>query len=386
MTGLYVHVPFCARACPYCDFDFVVGRSPDVAGYLAGLQREWDLRQLPTGYRTAYVGGGTPSSLGLGGLEQLLAWMRPRLGDDPPDEWTVELNPEHASADLFAMLRRGGVDRVSLGVQSFEHTGLQILGRVHSAAAARAAVLEAQRCRLRVSVDLMLGWPGQSMAVLERDLDHIADAGIEHVSVYALTIEPSTPWASLVRRGRRSEPDPDLQADLLERVASRLGALGFDHYEISSYARPGATARHNLGYWQWHDYVGVGPSAASAWFRPGSVRRRTNRRGLNAWIDDPTPHDEETLEGAHAAAEGLWTGLRQLSGVECGPRSRFAERFPEVDSAWVAARAASEVARGNLEWLPGGKLRLRPDRWLWHDAVGVALLDGGPATPDEIPC
>lgn len=382
--GLYVHVPFCARACPYCDFDFVVGRHPDVEVYLSGLEREWSARALVPGFTTVYLGGGTPSSLGPTGLARLLAWIEPRLGGAPA-EWTVELNPEHATESLFDVLTAGGVDRVSLGVQTFERPGLHVLGRKHSAAAARRAIEGALARDLRVSVDLIVGWPGQSEDALIRDLDALEALGVRHVSVYALTIEPATPWEALVRRGVRSLPDPDVQADALATVAQRLAA--WDHYEVASYARDGQRARHNLGYWRWADYVGLGPSAASARFEAGRVHRRTAVRGLGPWLADPLAAEAEVLTGSQAAAEGLWTGLRCLDGVDLGPGSDFLATFPGVQRDWIAARSAEHVARGNLEWLEDGRvLRVRPDRWMWHDEVAAALLDDPTTTICENPC
>jgi len=382
--GLYVHVPFCARACPYCDFDFVVARRPDVEGYLAGLEREWMARGLAPGFSTVYVGGGTPSSLGPAGLARLLAWIAPRIGGTP-SEWTVELNPEHVDDASLDALTGAGVDRISLGVQTFEHTGLHVLGRKHTAVAAQRAVERARARGLAVSIDLIVGWPGQSRAALERDLAWLDALGVRHVSVYALTIEPGTPWEALVRRGRRSVPDPDAQADALELVAERLAA--WEHYEVASYARDGQRARHNLGYWRWADYVGLGPSAASARFEGGRVHRRTAIRGLADWLADPLAGEEEVLTGTRAAAEGLWTGLRCLEGVDLGPGSAFWTTFPAVDRAWVVARTADHVARGNLEWVADGAvLRVRPERWMWHDEVAAALLDDPATTTAENPC
>lgn len=371
-AGLYIHVPFCARACPYCDFDFQVGRSPATERFVAGLEREVATRLAeetwPEAWSTVYLGGGTPSLLGADGLRALGGWISGRFPGAGADEYTVEVNPEHATSELAAAIRDIGGARVSLGVQTLDPAGLAALGRVHSAEAARAAISTMRDAGLAVSADLIVGWPGQTLEGLAIDVAGLVDAGAMHVSVYALTIESGTPWETLVRRGRRRLPDPDVQADLLVAAEAALTAAGLPHYEVASY---GPVARHNLGYWTWRDYVGLGPSAHSAMFGgDGSVRRRGNRRGLDAWSADPSAGEVEQL-GAHAAAvEGLWTGLRYLPGVDV---AAYLQRFPAVDRGWIEARTRKQRERGNLE-LSDAVLRVAPGRWLWHDAIAADLL------------
>lgn len=375
MTGLYVHVPFCARACPYCDFDFVVGRNPDVATYFEGLEAEAE-RRAPTwgecAFQTVYLGGGTPSMLGPEGLAKLLTWLNGRFDLSGCLESTVELNPEHVDDALLEALVGGGVGRVSLGVQSFEPRGLKVLGRVHQADAARRALVRSRALGLSRSVDLIVGWPGQTPEDLRRDLAVLLDEEVEHVSIYALTIEPDTPWMSLVAQGTRTMPEDDLQADLLELTAQTLESVGYRHYEVASYARPGASvAQHNVGYWTWEDYMGLGPSAASARFGPeGGVERVTNPKGLRAW-ESAEPSRVEVLDPEQAAIEGLWTGLRLLEGMDV---ERFSTRFPGADRAWLEARIRDLLARGDLLWAEDGRLRVSRSRWLFHDEICAALF------------
>lgn len=371
-AGLYIHVPFCARACPYCDFDFQVGRTPASQQFLAGLEREVESRLTeetwPGEWPTVYLGGGTPSLLGADGLMALGGWIRRRFGAAGGEEYTVEVNPEHATRELAAAIRGIGGTRVSLGVQTFDAAGLATLGRVHSAEAARAAIATMRAAGLTVSADLIVGWPGQTQAGLAEDVAAIVGAGAQHVSVYALTVEAGTPWETLVRRGRRRLPDPDVQADLLVAAESALVAAGLAHYEVASY---GPAARHNLGYWTWRDYVGLGPSAHSARFAAdGAVERRGNRRGLAAWLADPSAAEVERLDAHAAAVEGLWTGLRYLPGIALAD---YLVRFPAVDRGWIEARTRRQRDRGNLELGPD-VLRVAPGRWLWHDAIAADLL------------
>lgn len=382
MAGLYVHVPFCARACPYCDFDFQVGRHPDAAGFIAGLARELAARKdmspetgvIPPGaaWPTVYLGGGTPSLLGPAGLRELAAWIDRHFPGAGHDEYTVEVNPEHASPELFAAIAGFGATRVSLGVQTLDPAGLAALGRAHDRAAALAALTGARAAGLEISADLIVGWPGQTAASLRADVAAIVAAGARHVSVYALTIESGTPWETLVRRGKRRLPDPEHQTDLLILAADTLVAAGLEHYEVASYAAPGQHARHNLGYWTWRDYLGLGPSAHSAVYsRDGSLIRRGNRRGLGPWLAGPGAAGElDPQAPLAAAAEGLWTGLRHLPGLDL---AAFLARFPAVDRAWIAARTDKQRARGNLE-LGEQVLRVAPGRWLWHDSIAADLL------------
>ena len=227
---------------------------------------------------------------------------------------------------------------------------------------------------LRVSADLIVGWPGQTAKQVELDVRGLVEAGAGHVSVYALTIEEGTPWLKLVRRGKRALPDADHQADMLAAAESALTGAGLAHYEVASYARPGEESQHNLLYWTWHDYVGLGPSAHSACYsESGAVIRHGNRRGLEAWLAAAGAAGErEELAAEAAAAEGLWTGLRYLPGVDL---ETFLKRFPAVSREWVEARVRRQVSLGNLCFSEDGTvLQIAPGRWFWHDTVAADLL------------
>ena len=373
--GLYVHVPFCARACPYCDFDFQVGRAPDVPAYLAALQREADARaDAREGQRfgTIYVGGGTPSLLGPAGVVALLGWIARRFPGSGALEVTVEVNPEHASEALLDALVAAGATRISVGLQTFDPAGLRELGRVHRPEDAEAAIAGARARGLEVSADLIVGWRGQGEGSLRADIARLLSAGARHASIYALTIEERSSWPRLVRRGLRVLPDVGHQADMLAIAEAALTEGGLAHYEVASYAAAGAEARHNMLYWTWRDYVGLGPSAHSATFAAdGSVARRGNPRGLGRWSAGDAP-EVESLDPREAAVEGLWVGLRRLTGVRVAD---YLSRFPAVDRAFLERRCARQLARGNLEWADQGHvLQVAPGRWLWHDEIGVDLL------------
>jgi oxygen-independent coproporphyrinogen-3 oxidase len=376
-----VHVPFCARACPYCDFDFEVGRDPArVQAWLLGLERERVSRMAElehAAFDTVYLGGGTPSVLTAPQLRELSAWLRDAMRIEPTKlrEFTVELNPEHGSPEWLDAIVELGADRVSLGVQSLVPEGLRALGRVHDAAQARACVQACVARGLRTSADLIVGWPGHTEAALLAELDELLDAGVEHLSIYALTIEPDTPWPKLVRRGLRVLPDEDEQAERLIAAERHLCSRGLVHYEVASYARPGAEALHNGKYWQFLDVIGFGPSAASVRHGQGVVERRVNVRGLSGWLAAAARPETERLEGERAAAEGLWLGLRRLGGLHV---ESYLERFA-VDRPWLEARVARQIELGNLQFHAGGDeggavLAVAPGRWLWHDGIAVDLL------------
>ncbi|MBV1858344.1 MAG: radical SAM family heme chaperone HemW [Nannocystaceae bacterium] len=368
--GLYVHVPYCARACPYCDFDFRVDPRPDGGALVDALQHEVlrrDDARVGQAPHTIYVGGGTPSVLSADDLGALLGWIAKTWSTQACVEWTVECNPEHIDAARLESLQRAGVHRISLGVQSFDPVGLRQLGRAHNPDQACEAVDAAQRLGLAVSVDLIVGWPGQSTDGLRAELRRVLSLGASHVSVYALTIEPGTPWERLAERGVRRLPQVDDAADALECCSSVLGDAGFVHYEVASYAQGSAFAIHNTGYWLGRDYVGVGPSAASAEHRADGVARRSNPRGADWWAGEAATL--EVLESESAAREALWLSLRLLDGLEIDPFLLRVQR----DRAWLDLRTARARARGNVS-LEGGRMRVLAGRWMHHDDIAADVL------------
>ena len=381
VVGVYVHVPFCARACPYCDFDFVVGRNPETRTYLDGLAREFTLRRdalASAEIATLYVGGGTPSLLPVNALEEILRTVGGSAGGPfVPEEVTVEANPEHVTVAWARAMKSLGVHRISLGTQSFVGEGLVTLGRAHGAVQGRRALERLVAEGLSVSADLIVGWPGQGVARLDRELSVLLETGVGHISVYALTIEEDTPWTGLVARGMRSMPEPDLQAALLETCEARLCAAGFEHYEIASYARPGQRARHNQRYWRWEDFIGVGPSAASAMRQPdGGLLRTVNPRGLGPWLEavasaaDVAPGTQERLSPEAAACEGLWLGLRMLEPLDVRRLEQAFARGP----GWAHAKLAPLVERGIVRTHGPHHVAVGSGQWLLHDTIAETLL------------
>jgi oxygen-independent coproporphyrinogen-3 oxidase len=271
--GVYVHVPFCAARCGYCDFNTytpaeLAGSGASPAGWLAAVRAELALAGAVVGERpvdTVFVGGGTPSLLGAAGLGSVLAAVRAHFPLAEGAEVTTEANPESTSPEFFAGIAEAGYTRVSLGMQSAAPGVLEVLDRRHSPGRPVGAAREARSAGLaHVSLDLIYGTPGERDDDLRGSLEAVLTAGVDHVSAYALIVEEGTALARRIRRGELEAPDDDVAADRYELVDDVLGAAGFDWYEVSNWARsPADRCRHNLGYWCDGDWWGVGPGAHS---------------------------------------------------------------------------------------------------------------------------
>ncbi len=267
--GIYIHVPFCATRCGYCDFNTYTpaelgGANPD--GWLVAVRTELgravDLLGSPPEVQTVFVGGGTPSLLGGKGLAGVLDAVREHFVLAPGAEVTTEANPESTSPELFAQLRAAGYTRVSLGMQSAAPHVLATLDRVHSPGRAPAAAREALTAGFEhVNIDLIYGTPGESDDDLRGSVDAAVEGGVDHISAYALTVEEGTALARRVRRGEISPTDDDVLAHRYELADERLRAAGFDWYEVSNWSRPSGECRHNIGYWNGGEWWGAGPGA-----------------------------------------------------------------------------------------------------------------------------
>ncbi len=356
IRGLYVHVPFCTEKCAYCSFySRAVGSGPPPFGpVLEALRGEARFLQDRLDPRTLYIGGGTPTCLSPGDLHRLLSWMR-SLCPEPPEEWTVEANPETTDPARARILARAGVTRVSIGAQSFDPAVLRFLGRRHDARDIVQAV-ETLRAEgdFSISLDLIAAVPAGNRRGWERTLQRALDLNPDHLSVYCLSWEPGTPLTDLLRRGRIERPTEDLERALFDAACRRLERAGYRRYEISNFARPGRACRHNLDCWRLEPYLGLGPSASS--FVDG--RRWTNvadvdayvagvRRGtgVRAVVEAPSAR-RLALE---AAAFGLrtargWTrrGFREKTGADWD--SLWGERVRELREAGYLRRDPDRLA------------------------------------------
>lgn len=313
----YVHVPFCRHRCGYCDFTLVAGRDDLIDRYQTALERELERLEAPLELDTLYLGGGTPSHLGADGLRRLFARLFARLHPASGAELTIEANPLDVTADLVAALHAHGVSRVSLGGQSLDADTLASLDRDHAADDVRRATDLLLAAGFSVSVDLMTAVPGQTLAAVERDLDAIVTLGCQHVSVYCLTWEPGTAFASQRRRGLLQAVPEEIERAMFERAIDRLQAEGYEHYEVSNFAWPGFRCRHNEAYWDCRPWEAFGPGAA----RFDGRTRITNHRSTTTWIrkvlaGEDASGETDAMTSEAAARERLVLGLRRRDGID----------------------------------------------------------------------
>ena len=294
--SLYVHLPWCLKKCPYCDFNSheQSGGVPE-ARYLDALRCDLEAA-LPFVWgrriHSIFIGGGTPSLFSPQSIDRLLTDIRARLPLEPACEITLEANPGTFERDRFRGYRAAGVTRLSVGVQSFNDAKLRAIGRVHDAAQARAALAEARAAFDTFNLDLMYALPGQTLAELDTDLQEALSFAPPHLSIYHLTIEPNTFFA----KHPPAVPDDDTASDMLDLIAERTSAAGLERYEVSAFARPGHRCVHNLNYWQFGDYLGIGAGAHSKLSFPHRVVRQIRYR-------DPTTYMAQALAGAAIAQD-----------------------------------------------------------------------------------
>jgi len=379
-TSVYVHFPWCLKKCPYCDFATERIDRDDLphAAYADAVLRELDgQRGRLDGRRlvSVFFGGGTPSLWAPREVGRVLTGIRRAFSEEEPDlEVTAECNPTSLDAAQAEGLVAAGIGRVSIGVQSLEDGRLRTLGRLHDARGAIEAVATAVGRVPRVSADLMFGVPGQTPDDLAAEVRRLVDLGVGHVSAYALTIEPGTRFGELHRKGRLTVATDDTYADLYERAEATFEALGFAHYEVSNYARPGQEARHNQHYWRGGDYLGLGAAAVGCLTRsPGVAERRRGEPDPRRYLQGGGSSLAETLGPDELVREALMLGLRTAEGVDLPETGR---RAGVADPLRGRERAVHRrVARGDLLYDPAaGRLRVPRPRWLALDGIVADLF------------
>lgn len=371
--ALYVHWPFCVSKCPYCDFNSHVRESVDQDAWRTALLADLahEVAELP-GRRlgSIFFGGGTPSLMPPATVAAILDAAERAWGFAPGIEITLEANPSSVEAARFADLATAGVNRVSLGLQALDDAALRFLDRAHGVAEGLAALDVAQSVFPRVSFDLIYARPGQAMAAWEAELAQALSFGTEHLSLYQLTIEPGTRFATEAAQGRLIIPDGDSAADLFEATRAMTAAAGLPAYETSNHARIGAESRHNLTYWRYGDYAGVGPGAHGRRGGLATARRRkpenwlaaVARNGHGIEVEDPLdPYDR--------AAEALVMGLRLREGVDLARIASLAGGRAPIDEA-----AAARMAGLGLLTSDSGRLVVTEAGALLLDAILPALV------------
>jgi len=321
MLGIYLHIPFCASKCSYCDFYSFPGTAAQMDAYTAALCKK--IAAFPSEPAdTVYFGGGTPSLLGGARLAAVLDAVRARFPLVPDAEITVECNPDSMDAALLEGLRAAGVNRLSIGVQSAHEDELRLLGRRHTFPQAREAVGLARDCGFdNLALDLMYGLPGQTAEKFLQSVEAVLALHPEHLSCYGLKLEEGTP----LHRAQPVLPDGDAQAETYLALCGRLASEGFVHYEISNFCRPGRRARHNAKYWDLSEYLGFG-AAAHSFYRG---RRFAYPRDAAAFLRGEPPVPEETVDGFDARAEYLMLRLRTADGVS---RADYERRFGDFSA------------------------------------------------------
>ena len=349
--GVYVHIPFCRQKCFYCDFPSFAGRESLMAEYTQALCREIAvqgslLREKKLGPpATIYIGGGTPTALPLALLEKILTALQSAFGT--PAEFTLEANPGTIVPGLFPLLRSRGVNRLSLGVQSFDDALLQRIGRIHRAADARQAVQDAQAAGFaNISLDLMYGLPGQSMELLAGSVEQALALGVQHISIYGLQVEEGTVFARQQQAGTLELPSEEEAEAMYDYMTAELPRCGYQRYEISNFARPGYESRHNLGYWQDVPYLGLGAAAHSYW----QGQRRENTADIAGYIrqvmaGESPSREEEPATRSIQLEEFCFLALRTVRGID---RAAFQAKFGCTLESVYAAVLQDMQAKGLL--------------------------------------
>jgi putative oxygen-independent coproporphyrinogen III oxidase len=354
--ALYIHWPFCLAKCPYCDFNSHVREVIPQARFRAALRQElaWEAARLGRRRLTSvFFGGGTPSLMAPETVRTLLDDSFRLFEPAAAIEVTLEANPTSVEASRLAAFRDAGVNRASLGVQSLDPDALRMLGREHSVAQARTALETARRIFPRLSFDLIYARPGQAEAHWRDELRAALALAADHLSLYQLTIEPGTRFETLHRRGEITLPDGDTAASLYEATAEEAGRFGLRPYEVSNYAKPGAESRHNLSYWRYEDYVGIGPGAHGRITHQGELWATRRHRAPEPWAerverDGHGTVESTPLEAADRAREALLMGLRLTEGVD---QFRFERRTGvALDDALDPAVLEQALEEGYLTW------------------------------------
>lgn len=367
MSGIYVHLPFCPYICPYCDFAKWPKRATDAQRYLRALTTEI-AREPDFAAETIFLGGGTPNTYEPEAIAALVRTLRERFG--VRGEVSIEINPELVGAADFAAYAAAGIDRVSIGVQSLVPAEIKTLGRKHTVSDVRAAVLGARAAGIRsVSLDLIFGVPGQTAASWAETLAMALELAPDHISTYGLTVEENTPY----HEWREREPEAfftgDAEAELYEAAIVRLSAAGFEHYEVSNFAKPGHRCRHNANYWANGEYRGFGVGAAS--YRAGE--RWVQTRSLQTYLEAvesgaEIPAERERLEGAARTGEAVMLALRTSEGVSF---EHFRERYG-VDFLRFYAPVVEELRQNGLLEIDQVAARLtKRGRFLANDVCGA---------------
>lgn len=357
-SGLYIHIPFCRSKCIYCDFYSTPAMSK-MAEVVDGLISEFEFRrhEIPAGFSTIYIGGGTPSVL----PPQLLGKLAAAVMQDSVEEFTMEVNPEDVSEDNVIFWKSIGVNRISMGVQSLRDDILQFIGRRHSASRALEAIDILYRCGIsNISADLIYGLPGLSNEQWAEDVATLMSTSITHLSAYCLTFHERTKLYRMMKDGRVAPADDETVAWQFDTLRELAAKSGFEHYEISNLARPGFRSRHNSAYWNpANKWLGIGPSAHSF---DGNTRRIDDCR-ISSWLERlPFPCDDDEEDAIDRVNDNIVTALRTIDGLPV-------DSIPEEKRGELLSYAKPHLQSGSLTLTDEGRLVISPGHWLVSDGI-----------------
>jgi len=371
--AIYVHWPYCARICPYCDFNVYKGEQNNAL--LAAILKDLDHWRNGSGKRdvtSIHFGGGTPSLMSAANVAAVIDRVNKLWGLNQTIEIGLEANPSDADEQKWRAFEQAGINRLSIGVQSFQDDALKFLGRDHSAMQARNAVSLAAEIFPNLSLDLIFGWAGQTLDGLETDIETALGLGLQHLSTYQLTIEEGTAFERAERRGLERAVDNDLSADMYNLVVSRLLQEKFEHYEVSNFARPGYRSRHNLAYWRGYDYVGVGPGAHGRLIDKGAKQATSTYLTPEDYMHHIAEHgsgvsERVVLSPQERATEYIMMGLRISEGISLG-------KYAEISGEKMSAQKLSSLAEEGLVVIENNRLKVTPTGRPLLDYITARLL------------
>lgn len=358
VSGIYIHIPFCKQACSYCDFYFLTRgelRQPFVDALVSEIESYRSSTFTKETVRTIYMGGGTPSLLNQQQLESIFEALH-EVFDINAVEITMELNPDDVTPDYLSMIQNLGVNRASMGIQSFDKKLLEFMHRAHNPEEAFKALKALQNTGFpSFTADLIYGNPGQSLEILERDIDKLLRFDPPHISAYSLTVEPNTRLGKQVELGRIKAPGDDHVSEHFDLVREKLAGAGIEQYEVSNFSKPGKEAVHNSNYWNHENYVGLGPSAHSFWWDEAGASRWQNQANLKKYLNNKPEvyrEEEEKLSKNSLAEERLMLGLRTKWGISKeNIRERYGYRFTNSQQEWMNKQIENGFLKKNEDVL-----------------------------------